>query len=115
MPQTSRAATKPAVHIVKPFGEQPIFKSGDPIKISVRYPVGHYRVPRYIRGKRGVVEAVIEGALLNNEEEAFGRNAGSLGYYYRVAIPLAELWPGYTGPAHDGLRIEVFETWLERI
>jgi nitrile hydratase subunit beta len=112
--KTSSTAA-PSVHTVKAFGEQPGFKPGDPIRISVRYPVGHYRVPRYIRGKTGVVEAVIKRALLNNEEEGFGRNAGSPGYYYRVAIPLAELWPGYSGSARDGLRIEVFETWLEKM
>jgi nitrile hydratase len=91
-----------------------MFKVGEDVKISVRFPVGHYRVPRYIRGKRGSIEAVIEPAAINNEEEGFGKNAGSKGHYYRVAIPLAELWPGYGGPPNDGLRIEVFETWLER-
>ena len=114
MPTTSHPTTPPAVHIVKAFGEPPRFKSGDPIRVSVRYPVAHYRVPRYVRGKRGVVEAVIERALVDNEEEGFGRNAGSLGYYYRVAIPLGELWTGYAGSPRDGLRIEIFETWLER-
>jgi nitrile hydratase len=60
-----------------------------------------------------VVEGVIDRALVNNEEEGFGRNAGSLGYYYRIAIPLKELWPEYAGTMSDSLRIEVFETWLE--
>jgi hypothetical protein len=114
MPETSPAAQPPLVHIVKPFGEQPSFKAGDAVRISIRYPVAHYRVPRYIRGKSGWVEAVLERALVNNEEEGFGRNAGALGYYYRIAIPLAELWPGYAGSPQDGLRIEVFEAWLER-
>lgn len=104
----------PSLHIVKGFGEQPLYKEGDRIRISVRYPVAHYRVPTYIRGKSGVVEGVIRRALVNNEEEGFGRNAGALGYYYRVAIPLAELWSGYAGSTADGLRIEVFETWLEK-
>jgi nitrile hydratase len=102
-----------SLHTVKPFGDQPVWKPGDRIRISVRYPIGHYRVPRYIRGKRGAVEMVLDRALVNNEEEGFGRNAGQLGYYYRVAIPLTELWPGYAGSPADNLRIEVFETWLE--
>ena len=84
------------------------------MRISVRYPVAHYRVPRYIRGTQGGVASCIERALGTNEEEGFGRNAGSLGYYYRVAIPLRELWPGYAGSPQDNLRIEVFETWRER-
>jgi hypothetical protein len=27
----------------------------------------------------------------------FGRNAGSKRHYYRVALPMAELWQGYAG------------------
>jgi hypothetical protein len=95
-------------------GETAIFQPGDHVRISVRFPIGHYRVPRYVRGKRGTVEAVIVPAAVDNEEEGFGRNAGSKRHYYRMAIPLAELWPGYAGSANDGLRIEVFETWIER-
>jgi nitrile hydratase subunit beta len=95
-------------------GEQPVFSAGDSVRISVRYPIGHYRVPRYIRGKTGKVESVITPRAVNNEEEGFGRNAGGKRHYYRIAIALTELWPGYIGSSKDGLRIEVFETWLER-
>jgi len=110
-------ATKPSEFsgVVMAEGEQPLFAAGDSVRVSVRYPVGHYRVPRYIRGKRGRVEAVITPRAVNNEEEGFGRNAGCKRYYYRIAIPLTELWQGYTGSASDSLRIEVFETWLEEI
>lgn len=114
MPKTSRLAAKPSIHVVHASGEEPIFKAGDSVRISVRYPVGHYRVPTYIRGKRGRVEAVIEPRAVNNEEEGFGRNAGLKRHYYRIAIPLTELWPKYSGSPDDELRIEVFETWLER-
>jgi hypothetical protein len=115
MSERSHAAAQPFPHIVKAMGEEPLFKAGGSVKISVRFPVGHYRVPRDIRGKRGLVEAVIKPAAIHNEEEAFGRNAGSKGHYYRIAIPPAELWPGYAGSPKDGVRIEVFETWLERM
>ena len=27
---------------------------------------------------------------------------------------MTEIWPDYAGSKHDSLRIEVFETWLER-
>lgn len=114
MPQKSYPVTKPLAHIVKAEGAEPLFKAGDPIKISLRFPIGHYRVPTYIRGKRGRVEAVIEPPAVNNEDEGFGRNAGVKRHYYRIAIPLTELWPKYAGSKNDGLRIEVFETWLER-
>jgi nitrile hydratase len=62
-----------------------------------------------------VVDRVIEPAAVNNEEEGYGRNAGSKRHYYRVSIPLADLWAGYGGSPRDTLNIEIYETWLERI
>lgn len=100
--------------VTRADGEDPMFAAGQAVRVSVRYPVGHYRVPRYIRGKRGVVETVIEPRAVNNEEEGFGRNAGMKRHYYRIALALTELWPQYEGSAHDGVRIEVHESWLER-
>ena len=100
--------------IVCADGEIPIFKAGDEVSVSMRFPIGHFRVPNYVRGKKGVIEAVIVPPAINNEEEGYGRNAGNKRHYYRVAIPLTELWQGYAGSANDTLHIEVFETWLER-
>ena len=99
---------------VPALGEDPIFRPGDKIRILERFPIGHYRVPIYLRGKSGSVEAVIEPTAVDNEEEGFGRNAGSKRHYYRIAIPMTEIWPDYGGSPRDGLRIEVFESWLER-
>jgi nitrile hydratase subunit beta len=76
--------------VVPAAGEVPIFRPGDRVRVSDRKPIGHYRVPTYLRGRTGLIEAVIEPALVDNEEE------------------------GYRGSARDGLRIEVFESWLER-
>jgi nitrile hydratase subunit beta len=115
MSEGNGRAFKPFPEIVKAEGEEQLFKAGDDVKISVRFPVGHYRVPSYIRGKQACVETVLKPHAINNEDEGFGRNAGVKRHYYRVAISLSELWPGYTGSKNDGLRIEVFETWLERI
>ena len=38
--------------IVKAVGEEPIFKAGEEVRISMRFPIGHFRVPNYIRGKK---------------------------------------------------------------
>ncbi|MFS2151424.1 SH3-like domain-containing protein [Rhizobium sp. Rhizsp42] len=99
--------------IVPALGEEPTFTAGDRVLISDRSPIGHYRMPTYLRGKRGTVETVIEPMAVDNEEEAYGRNAGSKGHYYRIAIPMGEIWPDYVGSPNDGLRIEIFENWLE--
>jgi len=110
-----RTEPRSPLQLVKALGEEAIFEAGDRVRVSTRYPVGHYRVPIYIRGKEGVIELVIEPTAVNNEEEGFGRNAGMKRHYYRVAILLRDLWPQYAGSAHDNLRIEVFETWLEKV
>ena len=101
--------------LVFALGEKPAFKNGDRVRVSTRSPIGHYAVPTYLRGKTGAIERVIEPAAVDNEEEGYGRNAGSKRHYYRVAFQMTELWPGYAGSARDDLHIEIFETWLERI
>jgi nitrile hydratase len=106
---------EPGFSVALATGEAPIFGPGDRIRILTRSPIGHYRVPTYLRGKRGAIEAVIEPAAVDNEEEGFGRNAGSKRHYYRVAVPMTEIWADYAGSSRDGLRVEIFETWLERI
>jgi nitrile hydratase subunit beta len=105
----------PSERLVFALGEKPTFRAGDRVRVSTRSPIGHYRVPTYLRGKSGSVERVIEPTAIDNEEEGYGRNAGSRLHYYRVAFAMTEIWPGYTGSARDGLFIEIFETWLERI
>jgi hypothetical protein len=114
MARRSEPTPPPLQNIVKAEGEEPLFRAHDDVRIAVRFPLGHFRVPNYIRGKRGRVEVVIEPRAVNNEDEGYGRNAGEKRHYYRIAIPFSELWPKYAGSPNDGLRIEVFETWLER-
>jgi len=115
MTQHTLGEKSAALGLTTATGEMPIFKPGDRVRIADRSPIGHYRVPQYLRGKAGVVESVIEPVAVDNEEEGFGRNAGSRLHYYRLAIPMTEIWTDYVGARRDGLYIEVYETWLERI
>jgi hypothetical protein len=46
--------------IVLAPGEEAIFRPGDKVRLKDRTPIGHYRVPTYLRRKTGVIEAVIE-------------------------------------------------------
>ncbi len=101
--------------IVKALGEVALFRAGERVRLVDRSPIGHYRVPTYLRNTTGHVEAVIEPPGIDNEEEGYGRNAGRRRHYYRIAVPMASLWPGYTGSPRDGIRIEVFESWLEKV
>ena len=108
-------ANAPALaNIVLALNEAPIFAPGDPVRVQTRQPIGHYRVPIYLRGKSGTVETVIEPTAVDNEQEGFGRNAGRRRHYYRVAFAMSEIWPDYAGAARDCLSIEIFESWLQR-
>src|SRR5580658_10061204 len=62
----------PRPGLVYATDEKPLFGPGDPVRILDRRPIGHYRVPIYLRGKSGIVEKVIEPAAVDNEEEGFG-------------------------------------------
>ena len=115
MHEEIRAEGKLRHKIVYALGEEPVFSAGDRIRISNRSPIGHYRVPTYLRGKNGVIERVIEPTGIDNEQEGYGRNAGQKLHYYRIAVPMTEIWPDYVGSPRDGLRTirhaNTFCTW----
>jgi hypothetical protein len=100
--------------VVPALGETALFRPGQRVKVAERFPLGHYRVPLYLRGRTGVVERLVQPAV-DNEEEGFGRNAGMKRHYYRIAVPMVDIWREYAGAPQDRLYIEVFETWLERV
>jgi len=89
------------------------FQPGDIVTVTIKYPIGHYRVPTYVRGKKGVIVHKL-GRYINPEEEAFGKNAGDKLWYYMVRFHQNDLWENYKGGQTDLLDIEIFENWLER-
>jgi len=91
MLQTQEVAGRWLPGVVLATGEAPSFKAGDKVRVLDRWPVGHYRVPTYLRGKIAVIEAVIERPWMNNEEEGFERNAGALRHYYGLAVAMTHL------------------------
>jgi hypothetical protein len=93
-------------------GVTPTFEPGDRVRVAARFPIGH-RVPHYIRGKRGRVEAVIEEAGASEVRDGLAPDTGSQRCRYRIVIPLGELWPEYAAAAVSGLRAEMPEAWLE--
>jgi nitrile hydratase subunit beta len=115
MQTTNGFATTRFPEVVLASGERPSFRVGDRVRVLARSPIGHYRVPTYVRGRTGAIQRIIEPAQLDNEREGFGLNAGSKLRYFRTAFFLLELWPNYQGPSNDTLFIEIYETWLERV
>ncbi|MEO6315266.1 MAG: SH3-like domain-containing protein [Chitinophagaceae bacterium] len=90
------------------------FAVGDEALVAQKFPIGHYRVPMYMRGKKVRILRRL-GKYINPETEAFGKNAGDKLWCYLVTITQIELWPAYQGKAIDKLEIEIFEPWLEPV
>ena len=88
------------------------FALGAGVRVSARASSGHVRTPRYVRGKRGVVERIC-GAFGNPEELAYGRRDGTPVVLYRVRFQQRELWPNYGAAPGDTVDVEIYEHWLD--
>lgn len=97
-----------------PLVRFPRFAPGDAVRVAFRDLAGPFRVPYYLRGKPAVVEAVVEPDGITVMGTHITDPRVEL-CYYRIAIAMSQVWPGYTGSPRDGLRIEIYEASLERI
>ncbi|MEW6301712.1 MAG: nitrile hydratase subunit beta [Thermodesulfobacteriota bacterium] len=75
------------------------------------HPRGHTRLPRYVRGKRGVI-AQVHGTFVYPDTNAHGGGEQPQPVY-SVRFSARELW-GPTAAAHDSLYIDLWEEYLEQ-
>lgn len=88
---------------------EPKFKAGDAIIAKNINPLGHTRLPRYIRGKRGEVE-MDHGVFLLPDANAHGK-PGRPQHVYGVRFSASELW-GEDAPADDSVHIDLFDDYM---
>ena len=88
----------------------PRFAVGDPVLTRNINPLHHTRIPRYVRGKRGVVED-IQGVFLLPDTNAHG-GPDTPQRVYTVRFAARELW-GDEAPEKDSLYIDMFDEYLE--
>ena len=88
------------------------FAVGDRVRSKVMNPTGHTRLPRYARGKAGVVESV-HGAFVFPDTNAhgFGENPQWL---YGVRFEGAELWGEGADPTVL-VSVDCWEPYLEPV
>lgn len=87
----------------------PAFKVGDRVRAKDVHPVGHTRLPRYVRGQSGVVERIQPAQLLPDTHAHFeGENPQ---HVYEVGFASGELW----GRESEDftLHIDLYESYLE--
>jgi nitrile hydratase subunit beta len=93
-------------------GPPPRFALGDHIVTRHDVPVGHTRLPRYARGKPGVIVHV-HGSFIFPDTNAHGQGAQPHPLY-SVRFEAAELW-GATAEPGAPVHLDLWERYLEPI
>ena len=86
------------------------FAVGDRVRTKVINPTTHTRLPRYARGKLGIVEAV-RGVFVFPDANAHGRGEDPR-WLYTVRFTGPELW-GEGADATLSVSIDAFEPYLD--
>jgi nitrile hydratase len=91
-------------------GAPPRFKPGDQVMARNLNPAGHTRLPRYARGRRGVVERD-HGVFIFPDTNAMGLGENPQ-HCYNIRFTLRELW-GPHASARDSVHIDLWDDYLE--
>jgi nitrile hydratase len=86
------------------------FKIGDHVRTRNIHPATHTRLPRYARGRTGVIEA-LRGCHVYPDTVAVGQGENPQ-WLYTVLFDGRELWGDDTDPSLK-ISIEAFEPYLE--
>jgi nitrile hydratase subunit beta len=95
----------------RPASAPAAFRVGEKVRAREMNPKTHTRLPRYARGKFGVVEAV-RGVYVFPDAAAQGRDEAGQ-WLYAVRFTASELW-GADADAASSVTIDAFEPYLER-
>jgi nitrile hydratase beta subunit len=88
------------------------FKRGDLVRTRQLNPVGHIRLPRYVRDKIGEVVSD-NGVYALQDTDEFGVRLGNTPQHvYTVKFDARELW-GDRGHARDVIHVDLWESYLE--
>jgi nitrile hydratase len=111
-PLPERVASNPnwVQDAVRETGAPPRYAIGDPVVTRSFHPWGHTRLPRYARGKRGVI-ARFHGVHVFPDTNAHGRGEDPQPLY-SVRFDGRELW-GESAEANQHVHIDLWERYLE--
>lgn len=90
---------------------QPAFAVGDRVRARTMNPIGHTRLPRYARGRTGVVE-ICHGTHVFPDSHAHGGGEDPCALY-TVRFTARELWGPDASP-RDTVSLDLWEPYLER-
>ena len=93
-----------------PSGMAPRFKEGDAVRARNVHPRGHTRLPRYVRGKRGII-ARLHGIHEFPDTPADGIKTPPQAVY-SVRFAARELW-GESGEEPSDVYLDLWDSYLE--
>ena len=93
----------------RPANGDPRFAVGNAVTTINDHPATHTRLPRYARGRRGVVDAVL-GFHVFPDSNARGDGEQPC-WLYRVRFAADELW-GRDADPRDGVTLDLWEPYL---
>jgi len=91
-------------------GANPRFAAGDRVRARNINPEGHTRLPRYARGRHGVIERDHGAHVFPDSNAHFAGEAPQT--LYTVRFTAQELW-GETANAADQVSLDLWESYLE--
>lgn len=91
---------------------RPLFKVGQRVRARNIHPTGHTRLPRYARGKVGVVFRD-HGVYVFPDTNAHGQGEKRQ-HVYSVRFTARELW-GESASARDAVHLDMWDDYLERL
>lgn len=86
------------------------FAAGETVRTRNMHPMGHTRLPRYARGKSGLIHRW-HGTHVFPDTSAHGKGECPL-HLYTVMFTARELW-GEAAPARDKVCLDLWESYLE--
>lgn len=93
-------------------GVRPSFKVGQRVRARNIHPTGHTRLPRYARGKAGVVTRD-HGVYVFPDTNAHFQGEKRQ-HVYSVRFTARELWGPQASP-HDSVHLDMWDDYLERL
>lgn len=94
----------------RPAESPALFAVGDKVRARVMNPLGHTRLPRYVRGHLGTI-ARVHGAHVFPDSNASGKGEDPR-WLYSVAFDAHEVW-GPEGKSGDAICLDLWEPYLE--
>jgi nitrile hydratase beta subunit len=100
------------IHAQRDLPLSPLFKVGQRVRARNMHPVGHTRLPRYVRGKVGTVDR--DHGVFTFPDT----NAHFIGekpqHVYSVCFAARELW-GAQAPEQDRVYLDMWDDYLEPV